>query len=258
MKVAGKIVILLVTLYLAAAPAYFTNRMNQVRLNGVAVEISDSAVNNLITGHDILRIVYSTNPKIAGSRVREIRICDIEERIRELRELKVAEVIYTVDGTLKVYVQQRTPVMRVITKSGDYYIDDEGVLIRKLKLYPPRLHIVSGNINITKPMADGVSILDTVNKNSVLRDIFHFVNYIRNNRFWSAEIDQIWVDNKGGIDIIPRTGRHVVHLGSAENFKEKLENLEEFYLRVLPVAGWDAYKRINLEYRGQIVCNRNQ
>jgi cell division protein FtsQ len=92
----------------------------------------------------------------------------------------------------------------------------------------------------------------------VLKDIFPMINYIRNDSFWNAQIDQIWVDRDGEIDLIPRAGHHIVHLGTTENFMEKLDNLEAFYTEILPVAGWNTYKRINLEYKGQIVCNKNQ
>ena len=46
-----------------------------------------------------------------------------------LRELKVAEVYITIDGTLHIYADQRNPVMRVMPdEGGDYFVDEEGLL----------------------------------------------------------------------------------------------------------------------------------
>jgi cell division protein FtsQ len=118
--------------------------------------------------------------------------------------------------------------------------------------------VVGGDITISQPMLDGISIIDTSIKNSVLKDIYHFVNYIRNNDFWTAQIDQIYVGSYNEIDLIPRVGNHQIHLGTFENYEGKLKNLAAFYERVLPEAGWNKYSVINLEFRDQIVCKKRQ
>jgi cell division protein FtsQ len=105
-------------------------------------------------------------------------------------------------------------------------------------------------------MLNGVSILDTSIKNSILKDIFYLVNYINRDDFWSAQIDQIFVDGNDEIDLIPRVGNHTVHLGNAENFETKLSILEKFYDKVLPEVGWNKYSVINLAFKDQIVCKR--
>jgi len=101
-----------------------------------------------------------------------------------------------------------------------------------------------------------VSVPDTTIKNSILKDIYSLVNYINDDNFWSAQIDQIWVDNNDEIDLIPRVGNQLVHLGSAANFVGKLRNLHAFYDKVLPEVGWNKYSLINLEFKDQIVCKK--
>jgi cell division protein FtsQ len=149
--------------------------------------------------------------------------------------------------------------MRIIPdEGGDFFIDEEGYTFRRRNLYTPRLHIVGGNVDITPGMLDSVSVLDTGFKNTILRDVFHFVQYINSNPFWSAQIDQIYVDSREEIDLFPRVGNHLIHLGTAENYEGKLRNLEAFYDKILPEAGWNRYSLINLEFRDQIVCKRRQ
>jgi cell division protein FtsQ len=115
---------------------------------------------------------------------------------------------------------------------------------------------VGGNVNISQAMLDGVSVLDTSIKNSILKDIYYLVDYIKNDSFWSAQIDQIYVDGNNEIDLIPRVGNHLIHLGTADNFAGKLRNLSEFYDKVLPAVGWNKYSVINLAFSDQIVCRR--
>jgi cell division protein FtsQ len=105
-------------------------------------------------------------------------------------------------------------------------------------------------------MIDSLSVLDTNIKKSVLKDIFPFMNYINGDSFWSAQIDQVYVDGNDEIDLIPRVGNHIVHLGTFENFRGKLRNLQAFYEDVLPQVGWNKYSIINLEFKDQVVCKK--
>ncbi len=244
-------------LYIIMAPVYLEGSINSKRCGGIKIVIKDSSDYHFVTKRQIQNIIYGNSSKILGQRIRDISIPEIENRIRELKELKVAEVYMDIDGWLNVFVDQSNPVMRVIPDDGgDYFMDEDGVLIRRRNLYSPRLHIVGGNINISSAMLNGVSVLDSSIKNSILKDIYNIVIYINDDRFWSAQIDQIYVDNNDEIDLIPRVGNHRIHLGTAENFKTKLRNLTAFYDKVLPAVGWNKYSLINLEYRDQIVCKK--
>jgi cell division protein FtsQ len=252
-----KIVILITVLYILIMPAYMASSLNSKPCRGVVINIRDSADYHFVTRRQLLNLVYREGGKIPGKPVKEINVQGIEERINDLRELKIAETYISVDGMLNVYVDQRDPVMRVMPSTGgDFFVDREGIVVRKRNLYTPRLHLVVGNIVISQAMLDGISIFDTTIRRSVLRDAFTFIRYIDDDSFWSSQIDQIYVDGKDEIDLIPRVGKHVIHLGTFDNYEEKLRNLKAFYRKVMPVAGWNRYSRINLKYEGQIVCKR--
>jgi cell division protein FtsQ len=256
MKVFVKILILLTAFYLVIMPAYLTHKINAMLCGGVTIEIRDSSEYHFVTKRELRNLVTESNGRVLGVPLKELAIPEIEERISRLRELKVAEVYTSIDGILHVYVDQRDPIMRVIADGGDYFVDKEGVVIRRKGLYTPRLHVVGGNITITSKMLNGVSVLDTSIKRSVLKDIYTLVKYINGDSFWSAQIDQIYVDNDNEIDLIPRLGNSLVHLGTIENYEGKLRNLEAFYRNVLPETGWNKYGLINLEYKDQIVCRK--
>jgi len=256
LRIVKKILTIIPAFYLVAMPAWLTSRTSSIICNEIKIDIEDSADFHLVTNREILNLTNSTGMQIIGKRFREISLPVIENRISMLRELRDAEVYTTVDGSLHVYADQRNPVMRVMAGGGDYFVDDEGVVIKRRKLYTPRLQIVEGNIRITSQMLSGVSILDTTIKKSILKDIYKLVGYMREDDFWRAQIDQLYVDNDDEIDLIPRLGNHRIHLGTIENYEGKLRNLEAFYREVLPVTGWNKYELINLEFRDQIVCRR--
>lgn len=256
---AGKILMIIPFVYIVIMPVWMSHYYGSIPCSGITISISDSSRYHFITRRQLINLIEGNNGKIIGEPVQNIPLDKIEKRVSSMRELKVAEVYLTIDGILNVYVDQRDPVMRVIPDGGgDFFIDEDGVLIRRRNLYTPRLHIVGGNITINQAMLNGISIMDTSIKNSVLKDVLYFVKYIRKNDFWSAQIDQIYIDSFQEIDLIPRVGNHLIHLGTFENYEGKLKNLAAFYDKVLPETGWNKYSVINLEYRDQIVCKRRQ
>jgi len=257
MKKLLKILIFIPVLYLIIIPVYLAGTTNAKPCGGIVIDIKDSSDFHFVTKRQLLNLAYGNSGRILGKPVKKVSVIEIESRINVLRELKEAEVYMTIDGTVHVYADQRNPVMRVMPDNGgDYFIDEEGVVVRRRNLYNPRLHIVGGNVNISSAMLDGVSVLDTSIKNSILKDIYHLVNYINDDNFWSAQIDQIYVDGNDEIDLIPRVGNQLVHLGTTENLEGKLRNLEAFYDKVLPDVGWNKYSLINLEFKDQIVCKK--
>jgi len=256
MKILIRILIVITALYLVIVPAFLTYKIHKMPCRGISVDIADSSYYHFVTREEIRDLIAENSGRILGRSIKDISIPEIEERIAQIRELKDVEVYTTIDGILHVLVDQRDPVMRVMADGGDFFVDKDGVVMRRRGLYTPRLHIVGGNIRITSKMLSGVSVLDTSIKNSILKDIYQLVSYINDDSFWSAQIDQIYVDNNDKIDLIPRLGNNLIHLGTIENYEGKLRNLEAFYRKVLPEAGWNKYDLINLEYKDQIVCRK--
>jgi cell division protein FtsQ len=257
MKWPLKILLLVPVIYLAIVPVYFTHRLYTEPCGKIAVTIADSSDYNFVTKKDILNTLSGSNRNPIGKPLKEIRLDEIENTMNGFRELKFAEAYFSTDGTLHIYADQRTPIMRVMANNGgDYYVDTEGIVIRRRNLYTPRLHVVGGNVNISQAMLNGVSVLDTSIRYTILKDIYYLVDYINRDSFWSAQIDQIYVDSYDEIDLVPRVGNHIIHLGSAEDFGHKLQNLRVFYDKVMPEVGWEKYSNINLAFRDQIVCRR--
>jgi cell division protein FtsQ len=231
--------------------------LNSKPCSGIVINIDDTADYHFVTRKQLMNLVYANGTRIIGRKVGDLPVGSIEKRLSELHELRDAEVYTTIDGNLHVYADQRKPIMRVLPgDGGDYFVDEDGYVFRRRNLFTPRLHIVEGNVTVTSAMLDSLSVLDTTIKNSVLKDVFPFMNYINGDSFWSAQIDQIYVNSNDEIDLIPRVGNHIVHLGTFENFKGKLRNLQAFYENVLPEVGWNKYSVINLEFKDQVVCKK--
>lgn len=257
MKKVIKILFLVPVIYLIGIPFFLSDIIRSTPCSEIKIEIEDSSDYHFVTKRNLLGLVNSGGGRILGRPLKEVQVSNIEKKVKELRELKEAEVYTDITGTLHVFADQRNAIIRIMPgEGGDFFMDDEGVLIRRRNLYSPRVHIAGGNITVSQAMLNGMSVLDTSIKKSVLKDIYHIETYISGDDFWSAQIDQIFVDGAGEIDLVPRVGNHIIHLGTAEDLEGKLRSLEAFYDNVLPAVGWNKYSYINLEYRDQIVCKR--
>ena len=87
-------------------------------------------------------------------------------------------------------------------------------------------------------------------------ELYKLAQYLENDDFWRDQVDQIWVDDRKDIRLIPRVGAHSIVLGNMDRYQEKFDNLTSFYLNGLNVIGWDKYDKINVKFKGQIVCTK--
>jgi cell division protein FtsQ len=251
-----KILTIVTGLYVILLPLFIHIKMGKMECRGIEITIADSSEHRFVTKGDIMTFIRSTGVRVKGIPVDKISVTDIEEKIKTMKELKVAEVFFTADNVMHVYVDQREPVMRVVPSYGGmFFVDNEGVIMRRHNIYTPRVHVLEADMVFNAESMNGMNIYDS-EKTANLAKAFELVNYINDNRFWNAMIDHLSMERDGEIDMVPRIGCHIIHLGAPDNYEEKLDKLLVFYRKAMPQAGWDRYRRVNIEYDGQIVCQR--
>ena len=147
-----------------------------------------------------------------------------------------------VGGTVCVEVTQRVPIMRVMADDGNYYVDAEGQRMAVRTQYQAHLPLVTGRVD---------SVL-------TYRDMLPLVRYIYNHRFWNAQIEQIYVNERHEVELVPRVGDQTILLGSVQDFETKLDNLMLVYKKVFSKAGWAMYDTVSLKFKNQVVCTRKK
>jgi cell division protein FtsQ len=149
---------------------------------------------------------------------------------------------------LHVTVIEKEPVARIFTSEGNsFYIDSLG---RKLPL--------SDKLSARVPLFTGfpdkkiLSVKDSV----LLNDVKMTANFIINDPFWMSQVAQIDITTDRQFEMIPVVGNHLVKLGNGENIDQKFRRLMMFYKQVLSKTGFDKYKLINVQYKGQVVASK--
>ena len=241
---------------ISLAPLFVSMKGSEAVCCGVEVTVADSTRHRLITEDDIMNAIRATGIHVTGVKVNEIPITVIEEKVRSFTELEEAEVFFSGDKKLHVRTDQREPVLRVVASyGGDFFIDREGVIMRRHNLYTPNIHILEADMVFNASQMNGMNIYDS-EKTANLARAFELVNYIRGHSFWNTMIDQLSMARDGRVTLVPHVGNHTVRLGRTDDYKEKLNNLHVFYREAMPLAGWDRYRVVNIEYKGQVVCQR--
>ena len=182
--------------------------------------------------------------------VQELNINKLEKDILTNPYIKSAEAYTDVQGTLRVKIVQREPIVRVINKNGvSYYLDNYGEKIPISPKFTARVPVSNGNID------DDNSDLGAVDT-PVLKDIYKLAKFIHNDKYLSALVDQIYVNDQQEFEIIPKIDNHTIMLGKADNLEKKFRKLYIFYREGLKNVGWHKYSAVDLRFENQIVCKK--
>jgi cell division protein FtsQ len=206
----------------------------------------------LIDSMDVIRLVE----KSLGSTLDEQIASDVDESLveRVLEEnlfVKNAEVLLTADSKVKINIEQRIPILRVVDKLGvQYYLDNDGAKVPLSRHFTARTLVATGNIPPHTPE------FLTKKKNS-MKDLFELTNFILADQFWNAMIEQVYITSKDEFVLVPKIGDQSIILGKWDSdVAAKFKKLRQFYEEGMSREGWQKYKTIDLRYRNQVVCGR--
>ena len=232
--------IILVVGYVTFAIWSFSSIDRGVVCRNLEINLLDKEKIQLISQSEIAGLLEGKNLNPIGKTYKRIKTESIEKELLRNPMIKSVECYKTPSGIIYLNVQQRIPRF-IISGKENFYVDADK------KIFP-----VSLNNAVYVPVVSG-----RVTKTFVTEHLFDFVDYIANNEFWAAQIEQIYVREDQKIELIPRLGDAVIILGKLDNYAEKLDNLYYLYKKGFNIMGWNHYKVIDLQYKNQIVCKRN-
>jgi len=242
-----KIVLVLVTIvllgYLLFSVSYAnSNTKKNLVCKELRIDIVDDADRHYLTDNDILAGINKAGLSPVGKDLATISTAAIENKLKENRLIKRVECYKTIDGTVRIRVYQRAPVLRVFSTKGNYYVDSEG---EKMP--------VPSNFAAYVPVASGF-----IDDEYATTKLYEFALFLQQEKFWNSQIKQIYVTPTGTVELTPVVGNHQIILGKIEDYKENLEKLRLFYEKGLSKMGWNKYSVINLKFKNQVVCTRRE
>ena len=240
--------------------------VRNVRVQTLCKELSiNIRYNNsdvFITEKQIADIV-EVNGKLEKQPIESINIAALKKRIEEQPYASQVDVKTSIDGIVRISILQREPIARVFNQDGEsYYIDKEGVLVPIMNGTASRLITASGYIGQKYTTESRFKLADKKSDSAELASnplfkIFKMATYIDKKPFLKAMVEQIFIDNKNEIEIIPKAGDQIILFGDIDRMDEKFTYLRSFYRSAMNTGGWDKYAKINLKYKYQVVCSKN-
>lgn len=250
MKVIKKIFIIFGWITLAGVigfTIYFAySQKAAVRCKSIVVNISPGSP-RFMDEQEISEMIEKSGEPIIGHPLSAINIDKLETKLNTLTTLKDVEIYRKIDargwsfsGKLVVNVGERTPVLRIKTASEDYYLDKDGIQIPVSSKYIERILIASG------------AFPDETVKSNLLK----LTDWVNQDEFWRAQIEQIFIQPNGELLLIPQVGDYIIEFGKAEDYQIKFRNLKAVYQQGFKNLGWNKYKAISVKYQNQVVCTK--
>ena len=202
--------------------------------------------NSFLNKQDIFNL---TKDMINDSSI--IDLNNLEKKIKSNKFIKDIEIYNNLNNVININVNQFKPYARLINNKGDdYYIDNVGDIFPVSNKYSERVLLIFFK-NQKYTDEKNINFFQNGNK------IFKLINYINNNDFYKKQISQLNVNEDGEIIMIPQITKQKIYFGNSNNIDIKFKKLELFYKNILPTKGWNYYESVNLKYKNQIVCNKN-
>jgi len=239
-KIAHWIIGAAIVLYLFVALVFTQKQLDDQRVAGIVVEIRDRNKVDFLDDDQIIQALKSRNIKITNEPIDSINKAYVKEVVLDIPHVREGEVYFTPDGLFHIQLKQRVPVMRVISGSMNYYVDQAGDVFPVSTRFTSKVPVFTGAVSIE--MVQG--------------GILKLAEFLNNNEFWGAMIDQVHVRDKDDIELVARVGNHRIFLGSTDELQWKFEKLMTVYEQAFPLVGWDIYESVDLRFGNQVVCKR--
>jgi cell division protein FtsQ len=220
------------------------------RCKGVEITIKGADANVFVDEADIMqgiRQVESGDP--VGKPVGAFNLKMMEAQLEKNIWIKSAELFFDNNEVLRVNVQEREPVARVFTATGNsFYIDQELTMLPLSDKFSARLPVFTGFPSDARVLAPADS--------SLLAEIRDVSLAIQQDTFCMALIDQVDITDRREFDMLPKVGNQLIRFGTGTDAEEKLNKLKLFYKEIMATTGLAEYSVISLQYKNQVVAKK--
>lgn len=220
------------------------------RCKGVEIIIKGADANVFVDEADIMqgiRQVESGDP--VGKPVGAFNLKMMEAQLEKNIWIKSAELFFDNNEVLRVNVQEREPVARVFTATGNsFYIDQELTMLPLSDKFSARLPVFTGFPSDARVLAPADS--------SLLAEIRDVSLAIQQDTFCMALIDQVDITDRREFDMLPKVGNQLIRFGTGTDAEEKLNKLKLFYKEIMATTGLAEYSVISLQYKNQVVAKK--
>ncbi|MBI4931258.1 MAG: hypothetical protein HY841_10885 [Bacteroidetes bacterium] len=246
--------------------AFVQKQENELLCSKVNITIERDPLkeNFFVDEDDIRKLIAQRFGQVENTPLKNVDVNYLERLCYTNPWVARADVYLTINGVVDIQIEQRQPILRIINQKGEsYYMDSNGRLMLWSPDFTPRLLVVTGNIKESydewsHTSMDELINNDTLKTHTLLDDFYAMAKFILADEFWSAHVEQIYLNNHGEIELVPKVGDHKIIFGDSGDMEEKFWKLKTFYKEGLNYTGWEDYDTLNLKFNNQVVCSKKK
>lgn len=226
----------------------FVEKQSQLKTyQGLEVDLKAVSGVYFVEDKEIESIVKSAFPELkAGLPITEVPLPAVESRLSGHPFIKSVQASIEQKGILKVTIHQHEPIARIARPmAADGYITTEGLIIPTSPSYTSRVLILEGAY--AEKLMDQGSVV-------AMPELMPLIEFVTKDEFWSAQVSELEINKKDDIRLHQQVGKQVIEFGDALDFESKFRRIEVLYKEILPRKGWNAYDRVSVKFKNQIVC----
>lgn len=215
---------------------------------GTEIDIEGVSGVYFVEDAEIEKILNEAFPDLkVGLMLEEVPMKEIETRLMGHPFVKSVEAMIGQKGILNLKISQHQPIARIAQPIGaDGYITTEGKVIPTSTSYTSRVLILEGDY--------AEKLMDNGDITADMPELMELIEFIIDDEFWNAQITELEVNARDDIRLFQQVGRQVIEFGDANDIANKFDRIAVFYKEILPRKGWNAYDRVSVKFKDQIVC----
>ncbi len=233
---------------------------NREKVICTSIEVNISSENQFIDEEEVKDILKDEGLYTPGILYDSLNLNKIETVLLKHNQVKSVETYLTIDGRLVISITQRKPLIRIFNETGNsYYIDEDGILMLTSSRYTPRVLVATGKIMETyKPIYSCIPKTEDYSdlRKMQLYELYLLAEKIQSDSLMMSLTDQIYVNERGEIELIPKISDFNIVIGDISDLENKFENLRELFSHLPYPDGWRKYSTIKLQFKNQIVCTK--
>lgn len=234
---------------IASLMAFVDKRQKDKVCQKVNVKIDNEYDNYFIESDDVQNLMTKNQRENLINNIHEfINLKELEKRIKAHGFVEKVVVSKDLKGNVDVYVVQYQPLVRLgIAGAEDKYVSSNGKILPISDRFTARTMVLTGAYTSLLAQRDW-------KKDSLRSKYFEFVNKITSNEYLAPLLPQADINWKGEIIIYPQVGKQTIDFGKPVDLDVKFAKILAFYKKIVPAKGWNAYKKITVKYKNQIIC----
>ena len=226
------------------------NHRNTRRCSGYTIDITNKSGSIFIDRTEISKLLSRNTGALKGKPVTEINLSGLEDSIKTNPWIKDAQLYFDHNEMLHVNINGREPAARIFTALGSsFYIDSAAYQLPLSSRGHAEVPVFTGypSEKISRTGADSALTFQVKN----------LCQFLAHDSFWMAQVQQVDILPGGRFELVPLVGSHLIDLGNADGLDKKFSKLFIFYKDVLQKVGFNKYRKIDLQFEGQVVATRN-